>query len=147
MSGLSHGERPQVTAERDAGIQHVWQVSGRRVCVCRGVTERETARPHALRESDPVYMMQLQTRKPCSRHPLSTNILGLRAYLIRSALASYSKLLAHSLFLPPRNSAPLPLLALSDFSVIQLSCHFFGRQDISPEIQHLPSSPETAVTK
>lgn len=40
MSGLSHVGRPQVTAKRDAGIQRIWHVSGRRVCVracvCRG---------------------------------------------------------------------------------------------------------------
>lgn len=64
------------------------------------------------------------------------------------ALASYCKLLSHSVFLPPHNFPPqLPLLILSDFSIIKLPCHFFERQKVSPQIQDLPSGPETAVTQ
>lgn len=63
------------------------------------------------------------------------------------ALASYCRLLSHSLFLPPHNPPQLPLFTLSDFSTIQLPCHFFERQKVSPEIQDLPSGSETAVTQ
>lgn len=63
------------------------------------------------------------------------------------ALASYCKLLSHSLFLPPHNFLPLvstshPLRFLHNKDSHVTS---FERQKVSPEIQDLPSDPETAM--
>lgn len=90
--------------------------------------------------------VQLQTQKLRSGHPRSTNILRLHAYLISLAL------LAIASFFPTHSSShhiippQLPLLTLSDFSIIKLPSYFFERQKVNPEIQDLPSNPETAVT-
>lgn len=82
-------------------------------------------------------MIQFQIWKPYSKHPHSTNTLGLYAYLISLPL------LAVLSFFPAHSS----LLTLSNFSIIILPRHLFGRQKVSSEIQGLPRGPETAVTQ
>lgn len=77
--------------KRDAGIQHIWQVSGR-----GGMWVMVTTL------SDPTSCkkrVQLQTQKPRSGHPRSTNILSLHAYLISLPL------LAIASFFPTHSSS------------------------------------------
>lgn len=114
------------------------------VCVCRvWLCEWHRATSHTAEESKPIYVIQFQIWKPCSRHPHP----GPACLPHQFALASCSKLLSCSLFLPLHNYPPPSLLTLSDFSVIKLPCHLSGRQQVSSDIQDLPRGPENALTQ
>lgn len=128
---------PLVTTEERCSYSAYLAGVRKRGCVGDG---NNTVWPHILQKR-----VQLQTQKPCSGHPRSPNILRLHAYLISLPL------LAIASFFPTHSSShhiippQLPLLTLSDFSVIKLPSYFFDRQKVSPEIQDLPSDPETVL--
>lgn len=108
VSRLSHTECPQVTIRRKMNTFCLFgkcQEEGDAcVCVCRvWQCEWHRATSHTAGESKPIYVIQFQIWKPCSRHPHPGPVCLPHQF----ALASCSKLLSCSLFLPLHNSPPL----------------------------------------
>lgn len=128
---------PLVTTEERCRYSAYLACVRKRGCVG---DSNNTVWPHILQKR-----VQLQTQKPRSGHPRSTNILRLHAYLISLPLLAIAR------FFPTQSSShhrippQLPLLTLSDFSIIKLPSYFFERQKVSPEIQDLLNNPETAL--
>lgn len=134
---MDHVVCPLVTTEERC--RYSAYLAGVRKRGCVG-DSNNTIWPHILQKK-----VQLQTQKPCSGHPRSTNILLLHAYLISLPLlviASFSPTHSSSHHIIPTQ---VPLLTLSDFSIIKLPSYFFEKQKVSPGIQGLPSDPKTTV--